>query len=258
MGGPEEKARQRIDQLLIAAGWTIQDRADFDRTASLGVAVREFALPSGEADYLLFVDGKAAAVVEAKKSGTTLSGASDQSEKYMGALPPHLASWGPNLVFDYESTGDETYFRDVRDPNARSRRVFAFHRPETLHAWLLEPDTVRTRLTRLPPLDERGLRDCQVEAIQGLEASLAEAKPRALIQMATGAGKTFAACNFSWRLLKHAKARRILFLVDRSNLGNQTLKEFQGFDPPGASGKFSDIYITQQLKSARLDKEPRS
>jgi type I restriction enzyme R subunit len=142
-------------------------------------------------------------------------------------------------------------------PRPERARRFAFHRPETLHAWLLEPDTLRARLTHFPPLDEHGLRDCQVEAIHGLEASFAEAKPRALIQMATGAGKTFAACNFSWRLLKHAKARRILFLVDRSNLGNQTLKEFQAFDPPGASGKFSDIYITQQLKSARLDKDAK-
>src|SRR6266478_1892677 len=143
---PEAKARHKIDELLRAAGWAIQDRDDFDRTAAFGVAVREFALPSGEADYLLFIDGKAAGVVEAKKSGDTLSGVAEQSEKYMDALPPHLASWGPNLIFDYESTGDETYFRDVRDPKARSRRLFAFHRPETLHAWLLEPDTLRARL----------------------------------------------------------------------------------------------------------------
>ena len=254
---PEAKARQKIDELLTAAGWTIQDRVDFDRTAALGVAVREFALSGGEADYLLFVDGRAAGVVEAKKTGETLSGVAEQSEKYMGALPPHLASWGPNLVFDYESTGDETYFRDMRDPAPRSRRVFAFHRPETLHAWLLDPDTLRARLVCLPPLDEHGLRDCQTDAIHGLEVSLAEAKPRALIQMATGAGKTFAACNFSWRLLKYAKARRILFLVDRSNLGNQTLKEFQAFDPPGASGKFTDIYIAQHLKSARFDNDAK-
>ncbi len=254
---PEARARQKIDELLTAAGWIVQNRADFDRTAALGVAVREFALPGGEADYLLFVDGKAAGVIEAKKSGDTLSGVAEQSEKYMSALPRHLASWAPNLVFDYESTGDETIFRDVRDPNARSRRVFAFHRPETLRGWLLEPDTLRARLTRLPPLDEHGLRDCQIEAIHGLEASFAQARPRALIQMATGAGKTFTACNLSWRLLKYAGARRILFLVDRSNLGNQTLKEFQSFDPPGASGKFTDIYIAQHLKSAKLDKDAK-
>lgn len=254
---PEAKARLKIDELLMAAGWVIQDRADFDRTAALGVAVREFPLTIGEADYLLFIDGKAAGVVEAKKSGDTLSGVAEQSEKYMGALPSHLASWGPSLIFDYESTGDETYFRDVRDPKARSRRLFAFHQPATLHAWLLEPDTLRARLLHLPPLDEHGLRDCQIDAIHGLEVSFAEAKPRALIQMATGAGKTFTACNFSWRLLKYARARRILFLVDRSNLGNQTLKEFQSFDPPGASGKFTDIYIAQHPKSGKIDQDAK-
>lgn len=254
---PEQKARAKIDEQLKAAGWTLQDKDEFDRSAALGVAVREFALPEGEADYLLFVDGKAAGVIEAKKAGNTLSGVAEQSDKYMGALPAHLASWGPNLIFGYESTGEETFFRDTRDPKPRSRRVFAFHRPEALHNWLKDGTTFRARLAAMPQLEERGLRDCQIDAIHGLEASLAEAKQKALIQMATGAGKTFTACNFSWRLLKHARATRILFLVDRSNLGNQTLKEFQAFDPPGASGKFTDIYITQQLRSARLDPDAK-
>lgn len=254
---PEELARQKVDSQLEAAGWVLQDRAAFNRHAALGVAVREFSLPGGEADYLLFVDGKAAGVVEAKPAGNTLSAVAEQSEKYMGALPAHLATWAPNLLFDYESTGEETLFRDVRDPKPRSRRVFAFHKPETLHHWLQESDTLRGRLCSLPALQERGLRDCQVDAIHGLEKSLAEDRPRSLIQMATGAGKTFTACNFSWRLLKYAKAKRILFLVDRSNLGNQTLKEFQDFSPPQAAGKFTDIYIAQQLKSAGLDKDAK-
>jgi type I restriction enzyme, R subunit len=254
---PEELARRKIDSQLEAAGWVIQNRADFNRNASLGVAVREFALPEGEADYLLFVDGKAAGVVEAKPAGNTLSGVAEQSEKYMGALPAHLATWAPNLIFDYESTGEETFFRDVRDPKPRSRRVFAFHRPDTLLRWLKDDSTLRGRLEILPALETRGLRDCQVEAIHGLEKSLADSRPRSLIQMATGAGKTFTACNFSWRLLKHARATRILFLVDRSNLGNQTLKEFQSFAPPNAAGKFTDIYIAQQLKAARLDPDAK-
>jgi len=254
---PERKARAKIDVLLEAAGWVIQDRDQFDRFAELGVAVREFPLPEGEADYLLFIDGKAAGVIEAKKAGSTLSGVAEQSDRYMGALPAHLAAWGPNLIFDYESTGEETLFRDVRDPRPRSRRVFSFHRPDALYRWLQDTTTFRARLAAMPALEERGLRDCQIDAIHGLEGSLAEAKPRALIQMATGAGKTFTACNFSWRLLKHARAARILFLVDRSNLGNQTLKEFQAFEPPGAAGKFTDIYITQQLRAARLDPDAK-
>ncbi|WHZ09630.1 MAG: Type I restriction-modification system, restriction subunit R [Burkholderiaceae bacterium] len=254
---PEEQARAAIDGLLTAAGWVVQDMADFNRNAAEGVAVREFQLPSGPCDYLLFVGGKACGVIEAKKAGVTLSGVAEQAARYMAALPEHLARWADRLAFDYESTGDETYFRDTRDPKPRSRRVFAFHQPQTLHAWLKEADTLRQRLRRMPPLDTAGLRDCQIEAITGLETSLADDRPRALIQMATGAGKTFTACNFSWRLLKHAGARRILFLVDRNNLGDQTLKEYQNFDPPGAAHKFDRTYIVQHLHGNRIDPDAK-
>ncbi len=254
---PEQRAREAIDALLIAAGWVIQDNADFNRNAAEGVAVREFPLPSGPCDYLLFVGGKAAGVIEAKKAGVTLSGVAEQAARYMVTLPDHLARWHDHLVFDYEATGDETYFRDMRDPKPRSRRVFAFHQPHTLHAWLQDADTLRQRLRHMPPLDTTGLRGCQIEAVNGLEASLAKDQPRALIQMATGAGKTFTACTFSWRLLKHAKAKRILFLVDRNNLGDQTLKEYQNYDPPGAGRKFDKTYIVQHLHGNRIDPDAK-
>jgi type I restriction enzyme R subunit len=254
---PEERAREKIDALLVAAGWVLQDNHEFNRNAGEGVAVREFVLPNGPCDYLLFVGGKAAGVIEAKKAGVTLSGVAEQAAKYMVTLPAHLARWSEHLVFDYESTGDETLFRDTRDPQARSRTVFAFHQPQTLHAWLKEPDTLRQRLQHLPPLDTAGLRECQIDAIAGLEASLAKDKPRALIQMATGAGKTFTACTFSWRLLKHSRARRILFLVDRNNLGDQTLKEYQNYDPPGSGRKFVQTYIVQHLHGNRIDPDAK-
>lgn len=254
---PEQVARQNIDALLNAAGWVLQDRIAFNRNAALGVAVREFSLPNGEADYLLFVGGKAAGVIEAKAAGHTLGGVDVQSEKYMVKLPEHLARWTERLIFHYESTGEETLFRDTRDPHARSRRVFAFHSPETLLAWVKEQDTLRSRLQQTPPLDVSGLRDCQIDALHGLEASLAKDHPRALIQMATGAGKTFTACTFSWRLLKFAKARRILFLVDRNNLGDQTLKEYQNYDPPGSGRKFVQTYIVQHLHSNRIDPDAK-
>ncbi|MEM9590886.1 MAG: DEAD/DEAH box helicase family protein [Pseudomonadota bacterium] len=257
MSKPEDKARLKIDHLLGAAGWTLQDRDTFNRKASLGVAVREFQLPNGPCDYLLFVDGKAAGVVEAKKAGVTLSGVAEQSEKYMGALPDHLARWNDMLLFDYESSSKETLFRNMRDPKPRSRKVFAFHKPETIHGWLRAPRTLRASLTEMPALDETGLRDCQIDAIQALEKSLAADNPRALIQLATGAGKTFTACSFSYRLIKHAGAKRILFLVDRNNLGDQTLKEFQGFQPPGAASRFTDTYIVQHLHSPRIDPDAK-
>ncbi len=254
---PEQLARERIDALLVAAGWVIQDCSAFNRNAAEGVAVREFVLPTGPCDYLLFVGGKAAGVIEAKKAGVTLSGVAEQAARYMAQLPEHLARWGDNLRFDYESTGDETYVRDAYDPKPRSRRVFAFHQPQTLHRWLKEADTLRGRLRKLPPLDETGLRDCQIDAVKGLEASLAQDHPRSLIQMATGAGKTFTACTFSWRLLKHAGARRILFLVDRNNLGDQTLKEYQNYDPPSSGRKFDKTYIVQHLHSNRIDPDAK-
>ena len=254
---PEQQARAKIDARLTAAGWTIQNMVDFNRNAAEGVAVREFHLESGPCDYLLFVGGKAAGVIEAKKAGVTLSGVAEQASRYKLAVPSHLARWNEFLYFDYESTGDETYFCDSRDPHPRSRRVFAFHKPRTLHGWLKEQDTLRVRLTQMPSLDAHGLRECQVDAIGGLEQSLAHDRPRALIQMATGAGKTFTACTFLWRLLKFAKARRILFLVDRNNLGDQTLKEFQNFDAPAAGRKFTDTYIVQHLHGNRVDSDAK-
>jgi type I restriction enzyme, R subunit len=260
MTDDERHARTKIDQLLTDAGWVLQDRHELDRHAALGVAVREFSLSGGFCDYLLFVGGKAAGVIEAKKAGVTLSGVADQAGRYMGGLPVHLACWGDPLPFDYESTGEETFFCDQRDPKPRSRRLFAFHRPETLHEWLLQPETLRTRLRRMPtqdPLDRKGLRDCQVEAIAGLEASLAEDRPRSLVQMATGSGKTYMACTASHRLIRYGGAKRILFLVDRNNLGDQTLKEFQNFHPPGAANRFTDTYIVQHLHSHRIDPDAK-
>lgn len=254
---PEQQARRNIDNLLIAAGWVIQDRKALDRHAGVGVAVRELPTAAGPCDYSLFIDGKAAGVIEAKRSGTTLSGVAEQSARYMDNLPAYVASWADPLIYSYESTGDETFFLDRRDPKPRSRRLFAFHRPETLLEWLQQPDTLRARLAAMPPLDVSGLRDCQIEAITGLERSLAQDKPRALIQLATGAGKTFTACSFSYRLIKYAGARRILFLVDRNNLGDQTLKEYQNFHPAGTANRFTDTYIVQHLHGSRIDPDAK-
>lgn len=210
--------------MLDLAGWRVQGKDSFDFTAARGVAIREFPLEAGFADYMLFVDRKTVGIVEAKREGTPLSGVDTQSKKYLDGLPSYVQSVGTPLPFAYESTGVETVFRDVRDPDYRSRRVFSFHRPETLIGWAREPETLRARLRMMPPLLRAGLRECQVEAITGLEHSLAENRPRSLIQMATGSGKTFTAVSFSYRLVKHAGARRVLFLVDRANLGRQTLR----------------------------------
>ena len=263
MPTPEEKARQKIDQLLSEAGWIVQDKEQMDLGAGLGIVVRGYGLPAGPCDYLLFIDRRAAGVIEAKPAGHTLTGVAEQSESYMPALPPHLGAFAPTLLFHYESTGIETMFRDIRDPDARSRRVFAFHRPQTLLAWATAPATFRARLKAMPPLDPAGLRQCQIEAIAGadqqlgLEAALARGDPRALIQMATGAGKTYLACTFLYRLIKHAGATRVLFLVDRNNLGDQALREFQQYVPPDDPRRFSALYVVQHLKSNVIDTDAK-
>lgn len=250
---PEKKARYRIDQLLEAAGWKVQDLKELNLSASLGVAVREFPLESGPADYLLFVDRKAVGVIEAKPEGTTLSGAAEESEKYITGIPENLPHVQEPLPFAYESTGMETFFRDLRDPEPCSRRMFAFHKPDTLKEWLSQGDTLRARLKNLPPLRKEGLWDCQIEAIQNLEKSFAEARPRALIQMSSGGGKTYTAVSFTYRLVKFAKAKRVLFLVDRSHLGRQTKREFQQYVPPDDNRKFTELYNVQHLTSNNLD-----
>ncbi len=253
---PEEKARQQIDQMLEAAGWKIQDLREFNLGASRGVAIREFPLTSGAADYLFFVDREAVGVVEAKPQGTTLSGVAEQSEKYLSGIPEGLPHVKEPLPFSYESTAIETYFRDTRDPDTRSRRVFGFHKPETLKKWSSQVDTLRARLKDLPSsrnLNKEGLRDCQFEAIENLERSFAEGRPRALIQMATGSGKTYTAVSFIYRLIKFAGAKRVLFLVDRSNLGRQTKKEFQQYVTPDDGRKFTELYNVQHLTSNTID-----
>ena len=256
MAAPEERARQKIDALLQQCGWVIQNYKQLDLSAGRGIAIREVPLKTGPCDYLLLVDRKPVGVIEAKKEGKTLSAVADQSGRYATSLPDFLRGDLTKLPFLYESTGIETFFRDERDPHPRSRRVFAFHRPETLAEWLEEPDTLRHRLAEMPfkhPYDGNGVRVCRVEAISGLEQSFATDQPRALIQMATGAGKTLTACAFTYRLIKHCNARNVLFLVDRANLGRQALAEFQQFVTPDTGRKFTELYNVQHLTSNRLD-----
>ena len=250
---PEQRARQNIDQLLTAAGWTIQGREGMNLGASQGVAVREFPMASGPTDYLLFIDRKAVGAIEAKPEGTTLGGVSEQTERYLTGIPARLRCHQSPLPFGYESTGIETFFRDLREPDSRSRRVFAFHRPETLARWIAQGRTLRHYLNELPALHKDGLRNCQIEAIESLDRSFADNRPRALIQMATGSGKTYTAVSFAYRLVKFAGANRILFLVDRSNLGRQTLKEFQQYTAPDDGRKFTELYNVQHLAANRID-----
>jgi type I restriction enzyme R subunit len=261
--GPEAKARLEIDRQLAETGWVVQKYRQVNLAAGRGVAVREFPMEEGhgDADYLLFLDRKAVGVIEAKKAGSTLTGVEWQSGKYTTGLPDAVPALTKPLPFAYESTGIETRFTNGFDPDPASRQVFTFHRPEMMGDWLRawqeyggpEHATLRQRLSSLPPLDPAGLWPAQEVAIHNLEVSLRHFRPRALIQMATGSGKTFTAANACYRLIKHADARRVLFLVDRANLGRQTLKEFQAFTTPDDRRKFTELYNVQLLQSNTID-----
>jgi type I restriction enzyme R subunit len=221
-------------------------------SASRGIAVREFPLNTGFADYLLYADGKAIGVVEAKKQGHGVIGAEQQSAKYREGLPAGIPNWGNPLPFAYETTGAVTRFTNCLEVNARSREVFTFHRPEELIRLAGLDQQVRTRLALSQPPIEGRLWDVQRETIENLERSLAENRPRSLIRMATGSGKTFTAVNACYRLIRNAGAKRILFLCDRNNLCNQTLNEFQKYQSPYTGYKFVEEYEVQHLKGKSI------
>ena len=250
-----------IDVQLRACGWVVQDYQKAAVDAALGVAVREVPTGAGTADYVLFVDRQAVGVIEAKPAGTTLTGVEPQTRKYQLSYPVGLPAYPVNgaLPFGYESTGVETRFTSNLDRIPASRRVFYFHRPETLGRWLNDhrdlgsASGLRGGLHLLPGLDDTILWPAQAEAIRNLEESLGNNRPRALIQMATGSGKTFTAVNVSYRTIRFAGAQRILFLVDRANLGRQTIREFEGFDTPDDGRKFTELYNARLLSSSDLD-----
>jgi len=255
---PEQAARDRIDQLLTASGWLVQDKKQIDFNAGPGIAVREYPTDTGPADYVLFVDKTACGVIEAKKAdtGQIITTVEDQTARYANAKLKWIKDNQP-LPFLYESTGAITRFTDVRDPKPRSREVFSFHRPETMQAWLEAGTSLRQRLAAMPLLNPQhlpaaalGLRECQEKAVTNLEISFKASRPRALVQMATGSGKTFTAITEAYRLLKFAKARRILFLVDTRNLGEQAEQEFMAFTPSDDNRHFTELYTVQRLTSS--------
>ncbi|MCB9036696.1 MAG: DEAD/DEAH box helicase family protein [Lewinellaceae bacterium] len=246
---PEQAARDRIDAMLSKAGWRVQDKDMLNWAAGPGIAIREYQTSGGWADYILFVGQQPVGLIEAKAAdkAQSLSTVEEQTEGYRTAKLKYLDN--APLPFAYESTGEVTYFTNHRDPKPRARRVFYFHWPETFREWLKKSQSLRGRLHHIPALHPGRLRACQVNAITGLEQSFREARPRALIQMATGAGKTYTAITYIYRLLKFADAKRVLFLVDTKNLGEQAEQEFMAYEPDDDKRKFTELYNVQRLTS---------
>ncbi len=248
---PEQKARAKIDAKLNQAGWQVQSKNEIDFSAGLGIAVREYQTDIGPADYVLFVDREAVGVVEAKSEewGHKITTVENQSGAYAAAELKWVNNKEP-LPFVYETTGVLTRFTNGRDPKPRSREVFNFPRPDTIREWRTQSASLRGRLQRLPELDPVGLRECQIGAIEKLESSFKDNRQRALVQMATGSGKTYTAITSIYRLLKYANARRILFLVDTRHLGEQAEQEFMAYVPSDDNRKFTELYNVQRLKSS--------
>src|SRR3989440_1401938 len=262
MPTPEELAREKIDKLLTECGWIIQNRSTINLSAARGIALREALLKDrDEVDYLLFVDGKAIGTIEAKPEGFTLTGVEEQSGKYGKNLLDVYGKWRDPLAFAYEATGVETNFPNRLDRSPKSRNIFAFHKPETLLEYL-EPDhQLNTRLTDLLTTDQMppvNLGPAQIEPIRTLKNPLPPNNRPPLTKRPPGGAKPSPAVNFVYRLIKLAGARRVLFLVDRGNLGDQTLKEFQQFVTPDDGRKFTELYNVQHLQSAQLDRVSRA
>ncbi len=252
---PEDKAREVIDRKLEEAGWVIQDKGRLNLSASRGVIVRELHTDTGPGDYIVFLDRNPVGVIEAKKdeAGQNITVVEEQSGRYASSKLPGIKSEKP-LRFRFEATGQIIRFTDNEDPFPRSREIFHFFRPEQLAEWLAETSTLRSRLrSGLPPIRPDGLRDCQFVAAEALERSFAANKPRALVSMATGAGKTFLANTSVYRLIKYAGAKRILFLVDTRNLGKQANQEFAAYTPPDDPRKFPELYNLQRLTGGTID-----
>ena len=247
---PEEKARVKIDQMFEDAGWKVVDR-DFYSPTSTAAAIREGLLEGNrEADYFLFLNGKAVGVLEAKRKEVNVASdwVSDQAVRYTRYVPKCYQAFARPLPFIYLSNGENTYFRDCRIEDSDLEEINRIHTPKEMVKML----GINDPYAGLPTLKKKGLRDCQYEAITELENSFRAGQNRALIVLATGAGKTYTACLAAYRFLAYTPMKRILFLVDRNNLGKQAEGEFGMFRLTENGDPFNTIYTVNRLKSNKV------
>lgn len=247
---PEEKARVKIDQMFEDAGWKVVDREFYSPTIT-AAAIREGLLEgNNEADYFLFINGKAVGVLEAKREEANIASSRvcEQAIKYTRYVPECYQTYLRPLPFIYQSNGVSTLFRDCRIEDSDYEDMNRIHTPKEMVKML----GIEDPYAGLPTLQSKGLRDCQYEAISELENSFRAGQNRALLVLATGAGKTFTACMAAYRLLAYTPMKRILFLVDRNNLGKQAEGEFGKFRLTENGDPFNTIYTVNRLKSIKV------
>ena len=247
---PEEKARQKIDLWFAEAGWKVINREDYEPTCT-AVAIREGLLKGNlEADYFLFINGKAVGVLEAKRED--IDALSDkvcaQAALYAKSVPHIYQTYQNPLPFIFTSNGKDLYFCDFRKQEQSFKQIMAIPTPYDLVKQL----GISDYFAGLPTLQKKGLRDCQYEAVTELEKSFRSGQNRALMVLATGAGKTYTACLAAYRLLSYTPMRRILFLVDRNNLGKQAEGEFGTFRLTENGDAFNTIFTVNRLRSLSI------
>ena len=249
---PEEKARVIIDRMFEEAGWKVVDRDKYAPNMT-AVAIREgLMVGNREADYLLFLNGKAVGVLEAKRIETDINSdiVQEQARLYTRSCPKWCQAWFPNipLPLAYVANSRDLMFYDTRKSNSEFEYCKKIHTPKEVKKLLgLEDDYVG-----LPTLSPKGLRACQYEAITQLEQSFRNGENRALMVLATGAGKTYTACLAAYRMLAFTPMKRILFLVDRNNLGKQAETEFGTFRLTENGDPFNTIFTVNRLKSSSV------
>ena len=246
----EEKARIKIDQWFADAGWEVINRDDYEPTCT-AVAIREGLLKDNlEADYFLFINGKAVGVLEAKREETDAfsSIVCEQAALYARSVPNIYQTYQKPLPFIFTSNGKELYFCDFREQDHYFKQIMTIPTPHELVKKL----GINDYFAGLPTLRKKGLRDCQYEAITELEKSFRSGQKRALMVLATGAGKTYTACLAAYRMLSYTPMRRVLFLVDRNNLGKQAEGEFGTFRLTENGETFNTIFTVNRLRSSSI------
>ena len=245
---PEEKARVKIDKQLNNAGWEIVSRHEY--VPNYASAVKEGLMQGNkESDYLLFVDDKAIAVVEAKAESNSLGEiVAQQAEWYSTHPQSWVGMWFEEQIpLVYLANGNKIYFKNMLEPESEYIELTAMHTPKQM----LKLIGKKSEYGALPKLEKRGLRDCQYNAERKLEEKLKLGHKKSLAILATGSGKTYLACLAAYRLLNYTPAtKRVLFLVDRNNLARQTESEFSLFDRTEKQQPMSSLYKINRLKKA--------